>query len=199
MASALAAAHEAGIVHRDIKPENIMLRPDGYVKVLDFGIAKLAEQEVPATMPRDEALLLVETNLGSILGTVRYMSPEQACGAQVDKRTDIWSLGVVLYEMVTGHAPFTGDTPREVMTSILEKEPPPLTSYIAHAPAELQQIISKTLRKDREERYHSAQRAASGAQRSSPQIGIEAELERATAAFHGCAGHDRPLLWCSYC
>ena len=150
VASALAAAHQAGIVHRDIKPENIMLRADGYVKVLDFGIAKLAEQELPATMPRDEALLLVETNLGSILGTVRYMSPEQACGAQVDKTTDIWSLGVVLYEMVTGHAPFTGDTPKEVMSAILEMEPPPLTSYLAHTPAELQQIISKTLRKDRE-------------------------------------------------
>ena len=155
VASALAAAHEAGIVHRDIKPENIMLRPDGYVKVLDFGIAKLAEQEVSATMPRDEALLLVETNLGAILGTVRYMSPEQACGAQVDKGTDIWSLGVVLYEMVTGHAPFTGDTPKEVMSSILEKEPPPLTSYVADIPAELQQIISKTLRKDRAQRYHT--------------------------------------------
>ena len=156
VASALAAAHQAGIVHRDIKPENIMLRPDGYVKVLDFGIAKLAEQEVPVTIPRDEALLLVETNLGSILGTVRYMSPEQACGAQVDKSTDIWSLGVVLYEMVTGHAPFTGDTPKEVMSAILEKEQPPLTRYIAHTPAELQQIISKTLRKDRKERYRSA-------------------------------------------
>src|SRR6266498_224954 len=155
--SALVAAHEAGIVHRDIKPENIMLRPDGYVKVLDFGIAKLAEQEVSVTTPRDEALLLVETNLGSILGTVRYMSPEQACGAPVDKRTDIWSLGVVLYEMVTGHAPFTGDTPREVMSSILEKEPPPLTHYIAHAPAELQQIISKTPRQKSEERYQGAQ------------------------------------------
>src|SRR6266478_4097631 len=137
VASALAAAHETGIVHRDIKPENIMLRPDGYVKVLDFGIAKLAEQEVPITIPTDEALLLVETNLGSILGTARYMSPEQACGAPVDKRTDVWSLGVVLYEMVTGHAPFTRDIPREVMTSILEKEPPPLTSYIKHPPAGL--------------------------------------------------------------
>src|SRR6266513_2457416 len=128
MASALAAAHQAGIVHRDIKPENIKLRPDGYVKVLDFGIAKLAEQEVPLTTPREEALLLVETNLGSIMGTVRYMSPEQARGAPVDKRTDIWSLGVVVYEMVTGQEPFTGNTPREVMTSILEKEPSPLKS-----------------------------------------------------------------------
>ena len=143
VASALVAAHEAGIVHRDIKPENIMLRPDGYVKVLDFGIAKLAEQEVPLTTPRDEALLLVETNLGSILGTVRYMSPEQACGAQVDKRTDIWSLGVVLYEMVTGHAPFTGDTPKEVMSSILEKEPPPLTNYIAHLPLSFSRLSAK--------------------------------------------------------
>src|SRR5437764_1060710 len=109
VASALAAAHEAGIIHRDIKPENIMLRPDGYVKVLDFGIAKLAEQEVPVAIPTDEALLLVETNLGSILGTVHYMSPEQARGSQVDEGTDIWSLGGVLYVMVTGHAPLTGD------------------------------------------------------------------------------------------
>src|SRR5256886_2085846 len=142
VASALAAAHEAGIVHRDIKPENIMLRPDGYVKVLDFGIAKLAEQEVPVTIPTDEALVLVETNLGSILGTVPYMSPEQALGAPVDKETDIWSLGLILYQMVTGGTPFIGDTPREVMTSILEKEPPPLTTYNKQTPAELQQIIS---------------------------------------------------------
>ena len=179
VAGALAAAHEARIVHRDIKPENIMLRPDGYVKVLDFGIAKLAEEQLPATMLRDEALFLVETNLGSILGTVRYMSPEQARGAHVDKTTDIWSLGVVLYEMQTGHAPFTGDIPKEVMSSILEKEPPPLTRYIAHAPAELQQIVSKTLRKDRTQRYRSAHellRALKDLRRK-----LEAELERAAA------------------
>ncbi len=104
VASALVAAHEAGIVHRDIKPENIMLRPDGYVKVLDFGIAKLAEQEAPAAIAEEEAVLLVETRLGSIFGTARYMSPEQARGAVVDQRTDIWSLGAVLYEMVAGRA-----------------------------------------------------------------------------------------------
>ena len=179
VASALAAAHQAGIVHRDIKPENIMLRPDGYVKVLDFGIAKLAEQEVPETMPRDEALLLIETNLGSILGTVRYMSPEQACGGPVDERTDIWSLGVMLYEIVTGHQPFAGDTPKDVMSSILEKEPLPLTRYIPRAPGGLQQIISKTLRKDRRQRYHSAHellQALKDVRRK-----LEAELERSAA------------------
>src|SRR6266540_3249904 len=193
VASALAAAHEAGVVHRDIKPENIMLRPDGYVKVLDFGIAKLAEQEVPVTVPTDEALLLVETNLGSILGTIRYMSPEQAYGAPVDRRTDIWSLGVVLYEMVTGHAPFIGDTPArsatalqagpgEVMTSILEKEPPPLTSYITHTPAELQQIISKTLRKEREERYQSAHELLEALQSLRRSMEFKTALEHSTKA-----------------
>jgi eukaryotic-like serine/threonine-protein kinase len=182
VARAPAAAHETGIVHRDIKPENIMLRPDGYVKVLDFGIAKLAEQELPVTIPKDEALLLVETNLGSILGTVRYMSPEQACGAPVDKRTDIWSLGVVLYEMVTGHALFTGETPGEVMTSILEAEPPPLTSYIRRTPAELQQIISKTLCKEREERYQSARELLEALQSLRRSMEFKAALERSTKA-----------------
>jgi len=178
VASALDAAHRTGIIHRDIKPENIMLRPDGYVKVLDFGIAKLAEQEVPVTTPRDEALLLVETNLGSILGTVRYMSPEQVCGAQIDKTTDIWSLGVVLYEIVTGHAPFTGDTPREVMSSILEKEPPLVSRYIAHTPPELQQIISKTLRKDRDERYLSAHELLEALKDLRHKLEVETELKR---------------------
>src|SRR5438067_6084532 len=182
VASALAAAHETGIVHRDIKPENIMLRPDGYVKVLDFGIAKLAEQEVPVTLAEEEAVLLVETHLGSIMGTVRYMSPEQARGAQVDKRTDVWSLGVVLYEMVTGHAPFAGDTPGETMSSILQKEPPPLTNYLAHAPAELQQIISKTLRKEREEGYQSAHELVEGRQSLRRSMEFKTALERSTKA-----------------
>ncbi|HEY6155402.1 MAG TPA: FlgO family outer membrane protein [Candidatus Udaeobacter sp.] len=177
---ALAAAHETGVVHRDIKPENIMLRRDGYVKVLDFGIAKLAEQEVPITIPTDDALLMVETNLGSILGTVRYMSPEQSRGAQVDKRTDVWSFGVVLYEMVTWQPPFTGETPREVMTSILETEPAPLTSYVRHAPAELQQIISKTLRKERAERYQSADEMLEALQSFRRSMEFKTALKRST-------------------
>src|SRR5437763_4037343 len=145
-------------------------------------MAKLAEQEVAVTVPTEEALLLVEFNLGSIVGTVRYMSPEQARGAPFDKGTDIWSLGVVLYEMVTGHAPFTGETPVQVRASILEKEPPPLTSYVAHTPAELQQIISKTLRKDREERYHSAHELLAALKSLRRGMEFEAELERSTAA-----------------
>src|SRR5207248_1786877 len=150
-----------------------------YVKVLDFGIAKLAEQEAPATMPKEEALLLVETNLGSILGTVPYMSPEQACGVTADKRTDIWSLGVVLHEMVTGGTPFIGDTPREVMTSIREKEPPPLTSYNGQTPPELQQIITKALRKEQRERYQSASEMLQALKNLRRKL--EAELERAAA------------------
>src|SRR5205823_2864184 len=183
VASALAAAHETGIVHRDIKPENIMLRPDGYVKVLDFGIAKLAESAfAQATADRSESMTLAETNLGSILGTVRYMSPEQACGAPIDKRTDVWSFGVVLYEMVTGHAPFSGKTPGEVMASILEKEPPPLTSYVARSPAEPQQIISRTLRKDRKERYQSAHELLAALKDLRHKLEFKAELKRSTAA-----------------
>src|SRR6476620_3734670 len=123
VATALAAAHEADIVHRDIKPENIMLRRDGYVKVLDFGIAKLARPELEVTKANEEEVSLIKTNLGSIVGTIRYMSPEQARGAPVDQRTDVWSLGGVLYEMLAGRAPVTGDTPRETMASILGTEP----------------------------------------------------------------------------
>ncbi len=153
VAGALAAAHKAGIVHRDIKPENIMLRPDGYAKVLDFGVAKLAEQELQASMPKDEALLLVQTTFSSILGTLRYMSPEQARGEPVDARADIWSLGVVLYEMVTGSSPFSGAQPKKVIASILTTEPSAIKRSRPEAPTEIQKILDQALKKDREVRY----------------------------------------------
>src|SRR5262249_38412554 len=128
VASALAAAHEAGVVHRDIKPENIMLRPDGYVKVLDFGIAKLTEQQLPAKDREAGTTTVLQTTPGLVMGTARYMSPEQARGQAADARSDIWSLGVVIYEMVAGIPPFPGETPSDCIASILKTEPPPLAS-----------------------------------------------------------------------
>ncbi len=149
--SALATAHEAGIIHRDIKPENIMLRHDGIVKVLDFGLAKLTER--PATDP--EASTMVKTDEGIVMGTAQYMAPEQARGLKVDVRSDIWSLGAVLYEMLAGRAPFTGPTSGDVIVSILEREPAPLTRFADDVPAELEWLVKKALRKKREERYQS--------------------------------------------
>jgi len=155
VASALAAAHEAGVVHRDIKPENIMLRPDGYVKVLDFGIAKLSEQRLASHDHTVETTAPLQTRPGLVLGTARYMSPEQARGQKVDVRTDIWSLGVVFYEMVGGSPPFRGDTPSDCITSILTAEPPPLSGILTDVPLKLESILQKALRKNSDERYHT--------------------------------------------
>jgi serine/threonine protein kinase len=148
VASALAAAHAAGVVHRDIKPENIMLRLDRIVKVLDFGLAKLIEREATDT----EAPTLVNTDAGVVMGTARYMSPEQVRGLAVDARTDVWSLGVVIHEMLTGRVPFAGETASDVIAAVLEREPQPLVSQEEEIPLELKRIVSKALRKDREER-----------------------------------------------
>ena len=153
-AAALSAAHSAGIVHRDVKPENIMIRPDGYVKVLDFGIAKFtshADQQTgseAATVKRP-----FMTRAGIVMGTVSYMSPEQARGQVLDARTDIWSLGVVLYEMCAARVPFEGATPSDVLVAILDREPPALSRVKSHVAAELERIVLKGLRKDRAERY----------------------------------------------
>ena len=150
IASALAAAHAAGIVHRDIKPENVMIRPDGYVKVLDFGLAKLVEQ-------KDKSFLgLKESNqsaTGLILGTVNYMSPEQAKGERVDERTDIFSFGVLFYEMITGRTPFVGDSTAEAFANLINAEPQPLSDLASSVPDELKRIVDKTLRKNKDERY----------------------------------------------
>ncbi|PYK19212.1 MAG: hypothetical protein DME55_05155, partial [Verrucomicrobia bacterium] len=155
VASALAAAHEAGVVHRDIKPENIMLRPDGYVKVLDFGIAKLTEQKPGSDEHTGKATATLQTRLGLVLGTAHYMSPEQARGQKVDARSDIWSLGVVLYEIVGGNPPFRGETPSDCIASILTKEPPPLSGELPDVPLKLESILQKALRKNRDERYQT--------------------------------------------
>ncbi|HET8675204.1 MAG TPA: serine/threonine-protein kinase [Blastocatellia bacterium] len=153
VASALEAAHKAGIIHRDIKPENIMLRPDGFVKVLDFGLAKLTESQPSAHGAETPTLARVQTKTGLVMGTVTYMSPEQARGLAVDARSDIFSLGAVIYEMVAGRVPFEGATTSDVIVSILEREPEPLSPHDPGVPAELERIVKKALTKDREERY----------------------------------------------
>ncbi|HEY4284595.1 MAG TPA: serine/threonine-protein kinase, partial [Chthoniobacterales bacterium] len=157
VASALAAAHKAGVVHRDIKPENIMLRPDGYAKVLDFGIAKLTEQKRRPDGHAGETTAVLQTRLGLVLGTAHYMSPEQARGQKVDARSDIWSLGVVLYEMVGGNPPFRGETPSDCIASILTTEPAALSGVLTDVPLELESILQKALRKNSDERYQTIQ------------------------------------------
>lgn len=154
VAGALSAAHQAGIIHRDIKPENVMLRPDGYAKVLDFGLVKLAEEDSIAGQSRTSTLQNT-TEPGSVMGTVRYMSPEQARGKPLDARTDIFSLGIMLYEMITGCAPFQGESIADIFAAILHNEPPPISDYLPDTPEELQRVISNALRKDNRERYQT--------------------------------------------
>ena len=181
IASALAAAHGAGIVHRDIKPENIMLRQDGIVKVLDFGLAKLTERLPPDSVDT-EAPTSLKTDPGTVVGTAIYMSPEQARGMSVDARTDIFSLGVLLYEMVAGRLPFEGSTSSEVLGSILgEIEPQPLARYSREVPAELERIVSKVLRKNRDERYQTIKDMLLDLQSLKQELEFEKKLERSVA------------------
>jgi eukaryotic-like serine/threonine-protein kinase len=190
IAAALAAAHAVGIIHRDVKPENIMLRKDGYAKLLDFGLAKPTERQASLVDTEAQTQMLVNTSPGMVMGTVSYMSPEQARGYQLDARTDIWSLGCVLYEMIAGRVPFGGETTSDVIVAVLDREPPPLPGGPHETPLELQRILRKALRKDKEERYQTVKDLLVDLKALKQEVDFEAKLEisvspesRSLAAF----------------
>jgi serine/threonine protein kinase/dipeptidyl aminopeptidase/acylaminoacyl peptidase len=223
IASALSAAHNAGIIHRDLKPENLMIRPDGYVKMLDFGLAKLTESfspDVASTIfdtqvdssefqhkTAVEASLgetapvstgneaygatgnsLKQTVPGVVMGTAQYMSPEQARGQRVDWRTDLFSFGIVLYEMLAGRPPFTGNSPKEIVAAILNSDPSPLSHYLPDAPEALEWIVSKALVKDREERYQTAKEMLNDFRRLQRRLDVEREISRSSLVFDDGSG-----------
>src|SRR5580704_15021206 len=189
IASALAAAHAGGIVHRDIKPENVIVRTDGIVKVLDFGIAKLSERRVGETIRRRATTVGASTSEpGMVLGTAKYMSPEQARGVEVDARSDIFSLGAVIYELVTGRSAVDGDTASDIIAEILKVEPPPPVEFVPEVPHEIERIISKALRKDRESRYQTVKDLLIDLQDFKKESEFQAQLRRSVRPADRSAG-----------
>jgi serine/threonine protein kinase len=182
IASALDAAHQSGIVHRDIKPDNLMLRPDGLIKVLDFGLAKLTAQNPSGSNALDTGApttpAAMETQPGIILGTLRYMSPEQARGRSLDARTDIFSLGVVLYELLTRQPLFSGETSADIIAAVLHQEPAPLSQLLPAAPAELERILRKALAKDCRDRYQTIRDLQTDLQQLKHELDFQAQLSR---------------------
>jgi serine/threonine protein kinase/tetratricopeptide (TPR) repeat protein len=189
--AALNAAHEAGVTHRDLKPENVMVRRDQIVKVLDFGLAKLSEPSAVAggrsglgSREADEdaaTRVLVQTEPGLIMGTVSYMSPEQSAGKGLDQRTDIWSVGIVLYEMISGHLPFQGKDIHRQIIAIQESEPPPLSQQVDGVPERLEEIVAKCLAKDKNERYQTAKDLLIDLRNLRRKLDVDAEIERTVA------------------
>jgi eukaryotic-like serine/threonine-protein kinase len=179
VADALQAAHEAGIIHRDIKPGNVMLRRDGYVKVLDFGIAKLTEHASAAIdSEADTKEHILKTEPGTIMGTTQYMSPEQIRDRMIDARTDIWSLGVLLYEIIAGQRPFEGETFGDVIAAVLKSEPTALSELVPECPTELERAVVKALQKDRKQRYQQVKDLGADLKSLRRRLAFAAELER---------------------
>jgi predicted ATPase len=194
-ASALAAAHEAGIVHRDIKPENIMLRPDGLVKVLDFGLAKPLLSYRTDDLDSDSPTLdLINTKPGLVMGTVHYMSPEQARGVSFDARTDIWSLGIVLFELLTSQRPFEGETANDVIAAIIKTAAPPISRFRRDTPTGLEEIILKALEKDPTERYQTAKELLIDLRRLNKRLEFEVRLEQHEQSRRVGADYSREKL-----
>jgi len=192
--SALDAAHRAGIVHRDIKPDNLMVRDDGIVKVLDFGLLKLTSSRSSEVDSEGITKMQVKTSAGVIMGTTAYMSPEQARGQEMDARTDIWSFGCVLYEMLTNQQAFQGETMTDVLANIIYREPASILAQRRDTPAELERIVTRTVRKNRDERYQSARELFNDLQQVHTRLLVEAEMIRSGEGERVASIHPTPFL-----